>query len=380
MQSSVLTVTQLNTYLKFLLEGDERLRCVYVTGEISNFKDHYPSGHLYFSLKDEKCTVRAVMFAQAARRLRFSPRNGMKILARGRLAVYEVTGQYQLYVDDMQPAGVGAKAVAREQLKEKLLKEGLFDQARKKPLPRYPKAIGIVTSPTGAAVHDMLNILHRRWPAADVYFYPVAVQGEQAPEELAAALDALNADGKVDVILFGRGGGSAEDLSAFDEEMGVRAVARSKIPVISAVGHETDVALTDFDADLRAPTPSAAAELAVPDAQALLQQLEEMKERLRTSLQRTLTDSHMQLALLEQSLRHAGQAPFTRRRQAFERLCGRLEDLNPLRVLARGYAWAKTEDGATLTDEKQVKTRDAVAVQLSRGVLHCRVLQKEAAE
>lgn len=379
-QPSVLTVTQLNTYVKFLLDGDERLHCVYVTGEVSNFTDHYRSGHLYFSLKDAKCTVKAVMFATAARRLRFRPADGMKVLVRGRLSAYEVSGQYQLYVDDMQPAGAGARAVALEQLKEKLRLEGLFDPARKKPLPRFPMTIGIITSPTGAAVHDMLTILARRWPLAKVLFCPVSVQGQEAPAQLVRALEMLNQIPEVEVILFGRGGGSAEDLSAFDEESVVRAVANSKIPVVSAVGHETDVALTDFAADLRAPTPSAAAELAVPDAADLSAELRATRELLDSSMQDLLNDSRMHLDLLTQSLQRACAVPVEKRRAELAMLAGRLQDLNPLRVLARGYSMTIDTENTVVQGIRQVAVGDRVRVRLQDGSLLCRVEEKEAAQ
>lgn len=379
MKSSVLTVTQLNTYVKYLLDGDERLRCVYVAGEVSNFTDHYRSGHLYFSLKDERCTVKAVMFATAARRLRFAPEDGMTVLARGRLSAYEIAGQYQLYVDDMQPAGAGARAVALAQRKEKLRREGLFDPQRKRPLPRFPMTVGVVTSPTGAAVHDMLTVLARRWPVARVLFCPVAVQGAEAVPQLLRALGALNARGDVDVILLGRGGGSAEDLAAFDEEAVVRAVAASRVPVVSAVGHETDVALTDFAADLRAPTPSAAAELAVPDAANLLGELRAAREALDACVQRELDSGRMHLDLLTQSLQRACAAPVERRRARLAELSGRLEALSPLKVLARGYSMTAGPDGAVLTDPDQVCVGDAVHVRVQKGSLHCTVNRKEAA-
>ncbi|MCH4240219.1 MAG: exodeoxyribonuclease VII large subunit, partial [Oscillospiraceae bacterium] len=247
-QGSVLTVTQLNQYVKFLLEGDSNLGCVYVTGEISNFTDHYRSGHLYFSLKDDRCTLKAVMFASAACHLRFHPENGMKVLVRGRVSAYEVSGQYQLYAEEMQPVGAGERAVALEQLKEKLRREGLFDAQRKRKLPRYPMRIGVVTSATGAVIHDIQNVLSRRWPIAQILLCPVAVQGAEAVPQIVNALQTFNAKMCADVLIIGRGGGSAEDLWAFNEEPVVRAVAASEIPVISAVGHETDVTLTDFAA------------------------------------------------------------------------------------------------------------------------------------
>ena len=265
MSMNVLSVSQITGYLKSLLEGDPNLNPVFISGEISNFTDHYRSGHLYFSLKDEKAVLKAVMFSSSARRLRFRPSDGMKVLCRGRISLYEASGQYQLYVDDMQPDGLGTLNLAYEQLKTRLEKEGLFDAARKRPIPRYPRRVGVITSPTGAAVRDICQILGRRWPMAEIVFCPVLVQGEEAAPQLVEALARMNRVDGVDTIIIGRGGGSLEDLWAFNEESVARAVAASKIPVISAVGHETDFTICDFVADLRAPTPSAAAELAVPD-------------------------------------------------------------------------------------------------------------------
>ena len=270
MQPSLkVTVSQLNTYIRSRMEEDPTLQSLFVVGEISNFTDHYRSGHLYLSLKDEKSVIRAVMFAQYARRLRFRPEDGMKVIARGRVGVYEANGQYQLYIEDMQPDGLGALNLAFEQLKQKLEKEGLFARERKKPLPKYPERIGVITSPTGAAVQDITTILARRFPLAEIVFCPVLVQGEGAAPQIVKALEEMNRRQAADVIILGRGGGSLEDLWAFNEESVARAVAASEIPVISAVGHETDFTICDFAADCRAATPSAAAELAVPDQLAL---------------------------------------------------------------------------------------------------------------
>ena len=257
----VLSVSQINFFIKSLIEGDGRMRDIYARGEISNFTDHYRSGHLYFSLKDEKSVLKAVMFSSAARRLRFCPKEGMRVIVRGRVAVYEPGGQYQFYVEEMQPDGVGALSLAFEQLKEKLAAEGLFAEEHKRPIPPFPARIGVITSPTGAAVQDIRNILSRRWPAAEIVFCPVLVQGEDAAAQLTAAVKLMNAQKAADVIIIGRGGGSAEDLAAFNDETLARAVFASKIPVISAVGHETDFTICDFVADLRAPTPSAAESL-----------------------------------------------------------------------------------------------------------------------
>ena len=282
---TVLSVSQLNFYLKSLIENDPRLGMVIVSGEISNLTDHYSSGHIYLSLKDSRSVLRAVMFAGNARRLRFRPQNGMKVLCRGRVAVYEPSGQYQLYIEDMQPDGVGALALAYEQLKKKLEAEGLFDASRKKRLPRFPKTVGVITSPTGAAVQDIRNILYRRFPAVNMMLAPVLVQGEGAPAQLINALRQLDAQGQCDVLIIGRGGGSVEDLWAFNDEALARTIAACRTPVISAVGHETDFTICDFVADLRAPTPSAAAELAVPDVRELKAHLQSQRQYLQSLME-----------------------------------------------------------------------------------------------
>ena len=252
----VLSVSQLNRYIKMNFDADENLANIFISGEISNFTNHYRTGHLYFTLKDDSAAVRAVMFNSSAKRLKFMPEDGMKVIARGRVSVYEASGQYQLYVDDMQPDGVGALNLAYEQLKEKLQKEGLFSELHKKP---YPEKVGVITSPTGAAVRDIINVLGRRFPYAEIVFCPVLVQGDGAHLQLTDAVNLFNSERAADVIIIGRGGGSIEDLWEFNDEGLARAVYNSEIPVISAVGHETDFTICDFAADMRAPTPSAAA-------------------------------------------------------------------------------------------------------------------------
>lgn len=376
-QNGVLTVTQLNQYVKFLLEGDAKLNCVYITGEISNFTDQYRSGHLYFSLKDEKCSLKVVMFASAAHRLRFAPENGMKVLVRGRVSAYEVSGQYQLYAEEMQPVGAGERAVALEQLKEKLRKEGLFDAEHKRQMPRYPKHVGVITSATGAVIHDIQNVLSRRWPLAEIVLFPVAVQGEEAVPQLVQALKTFNRLMCADVLIIGRGGGSAEDLWAFNEEPVVRAVAASKIPIISAVGHETDVTLTDFAADLRAPTPSAAAELAAPDCAELMDSLLQTAVSMHQGFERRLNDERMQLDLLAQSLQEGLEKPTQLCRQELTMLAGRLEDLSPLKVLRRGYSLVTSAGGGVLTDPHAVSTGEQVQVHMEKGTLFCTVDEKE---
>ena len=361
-----LTVTQLNTYLKARLEEDPRLASVFVVGEISNFTNHYRSGHLYFSLKDERSVLRCVMFARSAARLRFAPDDGMRVLARGRVSLYEASGQYQLYVEDLQPDGLGALSLAYEQLKARLEKEGLFAPERKQTLPRFPQRIGVITSPTGAAVHDILTIWGRRWPLAEIVFSGVQVQGEGAAEQIARAVRRMNELNAADVLIVGRGGGSLEDLWAFNEEIVARAVASSRIPVISAVGHETDFTICDFAADLRAPTPSAAAELAAPDAMELMTSLRYQREKLLSlitaktasleqrldmlSSSRTLRDPlrmatvrREKLDQLHDRLAAAAVRSLSERQNSLGALAGKLQALSPLSVLARGYAIAEKD-------------------------------------
>ena len=291
----VLSVSQLNRYIKMNFDADENLANIFISGEISNFTNHYRTGHLYFTLKDDSAAVRAVMFNSSAKRLKFMPEDGMKVIARGRVSVYEASGQYQLYVDDMQPDGVGALNLAYEQLKEKLQKEGLFSELHKKPLPPYPEKVGVITSPTGAAVRDIINVLGRRFPYAEIVFCPVLVQGDGAHLQLTDAVNLFNSERAADVIIIGRGGGSIEDLWEFNDEGLARAVYNSEIPVISAVGHETDFTICDFVADMRAPTPSAAAELAVPDANELQYALSALKNRMFLNVSSGIADRRSRL-------------------------------------------------------------------------------------
>ncbi len=363
----VLSVSQLNFYIKSVIENDPRLGVIVVSGEISNLTDHYRSGHIYLSLKDERSVLRAVMFAGNARRLRFRPQNGMKVLCRGRVAVYEPNGQYQLYIEDMQPDGVGALALAFEQLKQKLESEGLFDAARKKLIPRFPATVGVITSPTGAAVQDIRNILYRRFPGINMILCPVLVQGEGAPPQLIAALKKLDSGGKCDVIIIGRGGGSIEDLWAFNSEELARAVAACQTPVISAVGHETDFTICDFAADLRAPTPSAAAELAVPDVRELsvhyrsqMQYIQSiMENRLRRRSDRLLRIREIlsnaepvrrcralsdRYSFYRRHIKNVADKKISVEELKLKKTAARLTSLNPLAVLSRGFA-AVEQDG-----------------------------------
>ncbi|MBO7176776.1 MAG: exodeoxyribonuclease VII large subunit [Clostridia bacterium] len=357
----LLSVGQLNEYVKGMLESNDVLSDVWVRGEISNFTNHYKTGHYYFSLKDAQGAIGAVMFRSYAARLPFVPQNGMKVLLHGRVSLYVPGGQYQINADSMQPDGVGALYLAFEQLKAKLQAEGLFDQARKKPLPRIPSRIGIITSPTGAAIHDMINILGRRFPSAEILLYPALVQGAGAPASLIAGMQYFNQRDLVDLIIIGRGGGSMEDLWAFNDEQLARTVAASRLPVISAVGHESDFTVCDFVADRRAPTPSAAAELAVPDAAELVQALRSTEDRMRaalslrvaqkrervaqlaksrvlTSPDRFLDDCRQRVGDLALRLDRAAEHRLTCAKGDFARTAARLDALNPLAILTRGYA------------------------------------------
>ena len=391
----VLSVAQLNRYVKSKMDADENLNHIFLVGEISNFK-HHTSGHLYFTLKDEEAQVRAVMFRNAASRLRFQVSDGMRVLVRGRVSLYEAGGSYQVFVDDMQPDGAGALSLAFEQLKEKLAREGLFDAAHKRPLPRFPHAVGVITSETGAAVHDILHILQRRFPSAQVVFAPVAVQGEEAPAQMIEALDTFNRLKCADVLILGRGGGSAEDLWAFNNEHLARAVYRSKIPVISAVGHETDFTICDFVADLRAPTPSAAAELAVPDRMALQTQLLQTTARLNSAMYDSISNRRNILTVLcsrgafrqpqlffdekrmrllmacnaFQSLQHSG---FNTARAKLGELSAKLHSLSPLAVLARGYALASDQGGKPIRSVAALHDGDPVFLRLADGTADCTV-------
>lgn len=371
----VLTVSQLNRYLKALLDGDQNLSSVFLSGEISNFTNHYKSGHLYFSLKDSQCVVRAVMFAPQARRLRFAPQDGMKVIVRGRVTIYEQSGQYQLYVDDMQPDGLGALNLAYEQLKARLAAEGLFDAARKKPLPQFPKAVGVVTSPTGAAVQDIKQILGRRYPLAEVILCPVQVQGAGAAEQIAEAVACFNRLDCADVLIVGRGGGSIEDLWAFNEEIVARAVADSQIPVISAVGHETDFTICDFVADLRAPTPSAAAELAVPDIRELAASITGVRQRMRQSLGLEMHRMRVD-QMVDRLTRKMGRELENGKMRLAEKSAA-LQALSPLKVLSRGYTVALDAQGRTVKTTEKITQGDSLSLILQDGTISCTVTEVE---
>lgn len=400
---SVLTISQLNTYIKLLLDGDPSLNQVFVNGEISNFTNHYRSGHMYLSLKDETCVIKAVMFASFAKRLRFVPQDGMKVLVRGRVSVYEQSGQYQLYIEDMQPDGLGALNLAYEQLKEKLAAEGLFDVSKKQSLPMFPTRVGVITSPTGAVVHDIQQVLERRFPLAQLILCPVKVQGEGAAEQVVEAIALFNQRQGADVLIVGRGGGSMEDLWAFNEEKVARAVANSAIPIISAVGHETDVTICDFAADRRAPTPSAAAELAVPDQAELKDTLRSYQFTLHHLMKAHVRGLHDQLHRLvnhksflapqnrvametmrldhyAEKLTAAIKHRTTAEKHQLSKLSGQLHSLSPLQVLARGYAVAQNKNKQIVRHVSDIKVGAQLTVKVMDGTLDCTVNEVKSDE
>lgn len=395
MEEKIFSVTELNDYIRRKFEEDSTLRRVIVKGEISNFTNHYRSGHLYLSLKDEGAIIRAVMFKSSAQKLIFEPESGMKVIVTARVSVFPRDGQYQLYISEMQPDGIGALHVKFEQLKAKLAAEGLFDETKKKKLPKMPLRIGVVTSPTGAAVRDIINILRRRFPAATVLLYPVLVQGPQAAPDISRAIAFLNEGRKCDVMIVGRGGGSLEELWAFNEEEVARAVAASEIPVISAVGHETDFTICDFCADLRAPTPSAAAELAVPSVaeikkrmlnynarvtKVMLSKIEHQRERVRglarsrslSSPRAYLEERRMRLLYVGRGITAAMNRRNGARRSAFGAMAAKLDALSPLAVMARGYSIA-TSGGAVLRSAAALAAGDEVELRFRDGSATCEV-------
>ena len=413
----IYTVTQLNQQIKGMLESNPSFRNIFVQGEISNYKQH-TSGHHYMTLKDADGAISAVLFRADAARLRFRLMNGMKVIARGRVSSFPKTGQVQLYLADLMPDGTGALHLAFEQLKSKLYAEGLFDPSHKQEIPRMPRTIALVTSPTGAAVRDMIRILGRRYPLAEVQLWPVLVQGENAAADIAKTIARINAHGQADVMIVGRGGGSLEDLWAFNEEIVARAIYNSKIPVISAVGHEPDVTIADFVADLRAPTPSGAAELAVPDRGELSILIDREQERLMTALENRLNGlanrlqaqedrlarctpaqyvaerrrrteeliERMRLAQLrkidslktgfsyqEKKLRDMPDILLERRRGKLQSLSGQLDALSPLRVLARGFSVVTDAQNKIITDSADLQTGDAVTLRFAQGTAKAQI-------
>ena len=394
--TSILSVSQINTYLKSIIEDDINLRNIYIIGEISNFTNHYRTGHLYFTLKDDKGSIKAVMFRQSASRLRFIPENGMQVLIRGSVGVYESGGVYQIYCDDMIPEGLGELTIAYEQLKAKLEDMGLFRAEHKKPIPEMPKKVGVITSPTGAALQDILSVLERRFPLAEVVFEGVQVQGDSAAPQIAAAIDKFSALRAADVLIVGRGGGSIEDLWAFNEEIVAMAIYNCDIPVISAVGHETDFTIADFVADLRAPTPSAAAELAVPDYRELLFSIDKTLDSLDDSINRAVDRYAVRLlqfknilsghspektvilysqllSACEEKIRLTIKNKIDFYENALLHYSGKLEAISPLKVLLRGYAIVEDENGLTVKSSGEIESGSKIKVKMHDGDIHCTV-------
>ena len=391
MAQQILSITQINEYIRGKMDADPLLTAVAVRGEISNYKV-YPSGHHYFTLKDEGGALRCVMFKGNAMRLRFRPDNGMKVIAAGKISVFPRDGAYQLYCSNLIPDGVGDLHVAFEQLKQKLAAQGLFDPAHKKPLPKYPRTIGIITSSAGAAVHDMLRILNRRYPLSKVVLLPVRVQGVEAPGEITGAIGYANYYNLADVLIVGRGGGSIEDLWAFNDEQVAHAIFASRIPVISAVGHEPDVTISDYVADVRAATPSNAAEIVVPDQDALRQTLDSYAGAMATALQQKLKQARQRYQLLAASpalqspVNHIAQRrqklellknrmiagqnrSVSSRRQRFVGLVSKMDAMSPLKVLSRGYSMTQNTDGKLLTSVNQAAVGSKISVMLTDGTL-----------
>ena len=396
---SVLTVSQLNFYLKSLMDNDSNLKMIYLKGEISNFTDHYRTGHLYMSLKDEKAAIKAVMFAGNASRLKFHPEDGMRVLVRGYVSVYSVTGQYQFYIEDMQPDGIGALSLAYEQLKRKLENEGLFDDAHKKQIPQYPMRIGVITSPTGAAVKDICRILSRRYPIGEIIMCPVQVQGEKAAQQLTEAIKRFDRLRCADVIIIGRGGGSIEDLWAFNDENLARAIYSCSIPVVSGVGHETDFTICDFVSDVRASTPSAAAELVSPEEGELPRNILLYRQRLEKELRLYLASARNKLDsissskvlrdktelirtrqidmdMLSNRLNSAYKTIVMKNKNDYISLSSRLDSLSPLKVLSRGFTVVIKEKNM-ITTAKELYMGDEIRVRFADGTAKCTVNEME---
>lgn len=394
----VITVSELNSYVKEFFDLNPMLNNVFVKGEISNFK-HHSSGHMYMTLKDENASVKAVMFKYSAMTLDFQPENGMKVIVNAKVSLYERDGAYQIYINEMQPDGIGALHIKYEQLKEKLEKEGLFDECNKKNIPQFPKAIGVVTSKTGAAVRDIINVIKRRSKITDVYVYPAAVQGEGAYKTIVDGINFFNEKTIVDTIIIGRGGGSIEDLWAFNEEELARAIFKSQIPIISAVGHETDFTISDFVADLRAPTPSAAAELCVPDIDAIKLNLNKMNDRLINALKNNLSikkksldkikenqvftnphrltyDKSQYLSILSDKIVDKYKSVIMNKKENFIKNISKLDSLSPLKVLKRGYSFAQDENGNVVSSALNVEIGSNLRLKFSDGSVKCKVLEK----
>lgn len=395
MSASILTVSQINTYIKMLLDGDNKLRNIFVSGEISNFNNNYRSGHFYFSLKDNKSVIKAVMFSSNASRVRFKPVDGMKVIVSGRVSLYEASGQYQLYVESMQPDGIGSLTIAYEQLKSKLENEGLFDEEHKLPIPIFPKKIGVITSPTGAVIQDIKNVVSRRCPISEIILCPVAVQGDFAAPQLIKAVKIFNKLNNIDVIIIGRGGGSFEDLNCFNDESLIRTIYSSKIPVISAVGHETDYTLCDFVSDLRAPTPSAAAELAVPDRNELLKNITDIfgnientvsnkiysemqyTDKMNDNIRRLRPDNYIineraYLDSYKKNLNSLIENKLKINKTEITALANKVNTLNPINLLNKGYSIV-TRNNIAVSTVTELSTDDNIFVKMSDGIVECRV-------
>ncbi|MBQ7760729.1 MAG: exodeoxyribonuclease VII large subunit [Clostridia bacterium] len=393
------TVTEINENIKSLIEEEMMLQDFYIQAEVSNFKNH-SSGHLYFTLKDQFSEIRAVMFKTYARGVKFQIENGLKVIAHARVGVYLQAGSYQLYVDSIQPDGIGGLHLAYEQLKEKLSKEGLFDESHKMAIPKYPEKIGIITSPTGAAVRDIINVATRRYPVAKLVIFPSLVQGEGAPNELIKGIEYFNIEKSVDVIIIGRGGGSIEDLWAFNNENLARAIYKSKIPVISGVGHEIDFTICDFVADKRAATPSAAAELATPNLaellgtmsnnkyrlhSAMLSYLNEYKSRLESLANsavikhplRMLDGPKMRMISYSNSLKNAFNEIISNKKMDFSKINSKLFALNPMAVLSRGYSYVLDSQGRIVKSVDDIENDEKISIHVQNGTINAKVISKE---
>ena len=394
---NIMTVSEVNEYIKSIIENNLTLSGLYVKGEISNFTNH-KTGHFYFTIKDDKSVLKAIMFGGSAK-LKFMPENGMKVVLFGRISLFVRDGQYQIYCEDIEPDGVGSLYIAYEQLKAKLESEGIFDAKNKKPLPKVPLTIGIITSPTGAAIRDMINVISRRFAMAKIILFPTLVQGTNAAQQLISGVKYINANNLADVIIIGRGGGSIEELWAFNDENLARAIYASNIPVISAVGHETDFTICDFAADLRAPTPSAAAELAVPDTGELKKQIMNVEKKMELLLTNRIKnyrdrinhyenlkvlksptniidDNRMNILHIEKNLTSRMQLILSGKKSEFIAQSSKLEALNPLSIVTRGYSVAY-KGKKILKKVEDVEINENISVKLSNGIIYAEVLKKE---
>lgn len=396
---NILTVSQINFYVRSILDSDDKLSNFYLSGEISNFKGHYKSGHLYFSLKDSKSVVKCVMFSSFSNKLRFKPTDGLKVLIRGSLSVYEATGQYQIYVEDMQTVGVGELSSAFDQLRFNLAKEGLFDIDHKKKLPKYPDKIGVITSPVGAAVKDVQDTINRRFPLSEIILYPVLVQGEDAAFQITNAIRVFNEKNLVDVIIIARGGGSVEELWAFNNESLARSIYASEIPIVSGVGHQTDFTICDFVADLRAPTPTAAAEMCTPDYRETFMELKSLLDRSNSAIRFKISEKLSEINTLENKLEQLSpQIKISNNKMLLDTLYEKLNDtinnkvldkknellscvsklelLNPLAILKRGYSIAKDDKDNKIKSISSVNAGENIKIVMSDGFIECKVISK----